>query len=172
MRALRQKVWDPAARDRRRRVHEGQRRALLVGGTTLVNPGPPACHRPPESRRLSENSSPDASAPQRTFLSRRTNETAVLLDKQLPEVIPEHDFYHEYYSEGGYKLRIPHRDVIENVNSKVYLNNVKTEVLENLRMLEGAPGVQMHELPPEHQLPDLDDDESPDERCGAGREAG
>lgn len=92
----------------------------------------------------------------------------MLLDKTLPEVIPYHDFYHEYYSEGGYKLRIPHKDVIENVNSKVYLNNVKTEVLENLRMLEGAPGVQMHELPPEHQLPDLDDDENPDERRARG----
>lgn len=96
-----------------------------------------------------------------------TNETAVLLDKTLREDIPYHDFYHEYYADAGYKLRIqPKGEPIENLNSKVYVNNVKMEVLENLRMLEGAPGVQMHELPPEHQLPDLDDDENPDERCG------
>lgn len=159
VRAFREEVRDPAARYRRRRLHQGQRRPLLA-------------------RLRSQSFSASATAPvtQPTTFSEsvsfaavmspcRTNETAVLLDRQLPEVIPYHDFYHEYYADGGYKLRIPHKDVIENVNSKVYLNNVKTEVLENLRMLEGAPGVQMHELPPEHQMPDLDDDESPDERC-------
>lgn len=95
-----------------------------------------------------------------------TNETAVLLDRTLKEDIPYHDFYHEYYAEAGYKLRIHPLNIVDNLNSKQYLNNVKTAVLENLRMLEHAPGVQMSEMPPESLLPELDEDECPDERYG------
>ena len=40
-------------------------------------------------------------------------------------------------------------------------------VLDNLRMLEAAPGVAMSELPPESMLPEVEEEEEPDERYGA-----
>ena len=35
---------------------------------------------------------------------------------------------------------------IENANATKYLNNIKQQVLEQLRCLEHAPSVQMHEV--------------------------
>ena len=93
-------------------------------------------------------------------------ETGVLLDRPMKEDIPPHQFYYEYYADADYKLKVyPHMS-LENQNTRTHLNNVKTAVLEHLRMLEHAPGVSMHELPPEHLLPELDDDEWPDQRYG------
>ena len=93
-------------------------------------------------------------------------ETGVLLDRPMKEDIPPHQFYYEYYADADYKLKVYPHMTLENQNTRTHLNNVKTAVLEHLRMLEHAPGVSMHELPPEHLLPELDDDEWPDQRYG------
>ena len=81
---------------------------------------------------------------------------------------------------------------IENANATKYLNQIKQQVLEQLRCLEHAPSVQMHEVefsnniydyikssfisrywlcsislqvPPDHLIPELDDElANPDER--------
>ncbi|KAK3041253.1 hypothetical protein RJ639_001536, partial [Escallonia herrerae] len=53
----------------------------------------------------------------------------------------------------------------ENLNSKSYLGMIKMQVLENLRCIQHAPSVQMHEVPPDFYIPDYDEDEqNPDER--------
>lgn len=96
-----------------------------------------------------------------------TNETAVLLDRKLPKDIPEHDFYYEYYADQDYKLKVEPTNYIENLNNKTYVHEVKKEVMENLRAIEHAPGVAMHEVPPDSMIPEFDEDDLHyDERYG------
>lgn len=96
-----------------------------------------------------------------------TNETAVLLDRKLPKDIPEHDFYYEYYADQDYKLKVEPTNYIENLNNKTYVHEVKKEVMENLRAIEHAPGVAMHEVPPDSMIPEFDEDDlNYDERYG------
>ena len=96
-----------------------------------------------------------------------TNETAVLLDRKLPKDIPEHDFYYEYYADQDYKLKVEPTNYIENLNNNTYMHEVKKEVLENLRAIEHAPGVAMHEVPPDSMIPEFDEDDlNYDERYG------
>jgi len=85
------------------------------------------------------------------------NETATLLGKTLDENIPEHEFYYEYYSDASYQLKVQQKNPIENLNSYAYLQGIKTCILDNLSQLEVAPSVQMHEVPPEAFIPELDE---------------
>jgi len=92
-------------------------------------------------------------------------ETAVLLDTKLSDDIPDNDYY-EYYAP-QYTLKTRPYQVIENMNVRSYIDQIRREVMENLRDLEHAPGVQMSEPPPENYIPEHDDDEdNPDERLG------
>ncbi|KAF3779053.1 Histone deacetylase 9 [Nymphaea thermarum] len=89
-------------------------------------------------------------------------ETGVLLDTELPNDIPDNE-YIKYFGP-DYLLKIQHGN-IENLNSKSYLSTIKMQVLENLRCIQHAPGVQMQEVPPDFYIPDIDEDEqNPDER--------
>ncbi|XP_022957985.1 histone deacetylase 9 isoform X2 [Cucurbita moschata] len=91
-----------------------------------------------------------------------TVETGVLLDTELPNEIPDNE-YIKYFSP-DHLLRIPSGHM-ENLNTKSYLSTIKTQVLENLRFIQHAPGVQMQEVPPDFYIPDFDEDEqNPDER--------
>jgi histone deacetylase 1/2 len=87
-----------------------------------------------------------------------TRETAALLDKELCEDIPNHDFYYQYYSDGEYKLKVTPTFAIENLNTKQYLQSVKNVVLQNLNSLEHAPGVQMQIVPSDNVIPEFDED--------------
>lgn len=96
-----------------------------------------------------------------------TYETAALLDRTLSADIPQHDFYYEYYSDVDYKLKVVPTNYIENLNTKTYLQNVKQQVMENLRALEHAPGVAMQEAPPDSMIPEFDEDDlNADEKYG------
>ncbi|GMH11119.1 hypothetical protein Nepgr_012960 [Nepenthes gracilis] len=91
-----------------------------------------------------------------------TVETGVLLDTDLPNKIPDNE-YIKYFAP-DYSLNIQNGH-IENLNSKSYLGTIKMQVLENLRRIQHAPGVQMQEVPPDFYIPDFDEDEeNPDER--------
>ncbi|CAN6452418.1 unnamed protein product [Victoria cruziana] len=90
-----------------------------------------------------------------------TVETGVLLDTELPDEIPDND-YLQYFAP-GYSLKIRHGN-IENLNSKSYLSTIKTQILENLRSMQHAPAVQMQEIPPDFYIPDIEDEQNPDER--------
>ncbi|XP_070016938.1 histone deacetylase 17 isoform X2 [Nicotiana sylvestris] len=89
-------------------------------------------------------------------------ETGVLLDTELPNEIPDND-YIKYFGP-DYSLKLPGGH-IENLNSKSYIGTIKMQVMENLRCIQHAPGVQMQEVPPDFYIPDFDEDEqNPDER--------
>ncbi|CAL9191480.1 unnamed protein product [Musa hybrid cultivar] len=91
-----------------------------------------------------------------------TVETGVLLDSDLPNEIPENE-YIKYFAP-DYTLKIPNGNM-ENLNSKSYLSTIKVQVLESLRCIQHAPGVQMQEVPPDFYIPEFDEDEqNPDER--------
>lgn len=90
-------------------------------------------------------------------------ETGVLLDTELPNEIPDND-YIKYFAP-DYSLKINTAGNMENLNSKTYLSAIKVQVMENLRAIQHAPSVQMHEVPPDFYIPDIDEDElNPDER--------
>ncbi|URE13853.1 Neutral alkaline invertase [Musa troglodytarum] len=91
-----------------------------------------------------------------------TVETGVLLDADLPNEIPENE-YIKYFAP-DYTLKIPNGNM-ENLNSKSYLSTIKVQVLESLRCIQHAPGVQMQEVPPDFYIPEFNEDEqNPDER--------
>ena len=56
--------------------------------------------------------------------------------------------------------------VQDNGNAKSYLQAIKNTIMENLRAIVHAPSVQMHEVPPDSYIPEVDQDDltSPDER--------
>jgi hypothetical protein len=58
--------------------------------------------------------------------------------------------------------------VQDNGNAKSYLQAIKNNIMENLRSIVHAPSVQMHEVPPDSYIPEVDQDDltSPDERIG------
>lgn len=70
--------------------------------------------------------------------------TDVTLESKLPEEIPFRTFFNPDYS-----LHPNLGDKYDNKNSRKYLDNVKIKVLEQLRSLNGAPSVQMNEIPPD-----------------------
>ena len=74
-------------------------------------------------------------------------ETAAVLDAQISESIPM-NAYMEYYAP-EYRLGVASRWCIENANKVAYLNHVKKVVFDNLKDMEFAPSVQMHEVPPD-----------------------
>ncbi|KAI3985102.1 hypothetical protein MKX01_027188 [Papaver californicum] len=83
-------------------------------------------------------------------------------DAELPNEIPDNDYIK--YSGPDYSLKILHGH-IENLSSKSYISTIKMQVMESLRSIKHAPGVQMHEVPPDFYIPDFDEDgQNPDER--------
>ena len=77
-------------------------------------------------------------------------ETSVLLGtKGIPIEVPYNDYF-EYYAP-DYKLHLT-PEPRENMNTEASLNSVRTELLQQLQDLQGAPSVQMQEVPPEFDL--------------------
>ncbi|RKP38799.1 hypothetical protein BJ085DRAFT_42687 [Dimargaris cristalligena] len=78
-----------------------------------------------------------------------TYETSVLLDVDLPNELPP-TVYHEFFAP-DYQLHPVLSGRIPNQNNAAYLNDVSRTVLEQLRSIQGAPSVQMQEIPPDIQ---------------------
>lgn len=96
-------------------------------------------------------------------------ETAVLLDQpDIPNEIPFNDYY-EYYAP-DYNLHLT-PEVTENLNTKETIDGVRTDLLQQLSDLQGAPSVAMQEVPPTVQRSDGDamDEDDPDERDATGK---
>ena len=62
---------------------------------------------------------------------------------QVTDELPYNDYY-EYYAP-DFNLHVPPNATMENANTRQYLESVKQQVFENLRLLNGAPGVQMQQ---------------------------
>lgn len=100
-------------------------------------------------------------------------ETSVLLDKKIDNHIPFNDYY-EYYAP-DYELHLT-PEPMENLNSKDNIDAVRVELLQQLKDLQGAPSVAMHEVPPvferapEGGIPavELAEDKDPNQRPPEG----
>jgi hypothetical protein len=82
------------------------------------------------------------------------NETAVLLDTKVSNDIP----FNEYFEHYGplYQLHNPMQSKIHNQNTSQYLNQVRETAMEHLRHLECAPSVQMHQVPADFFVEDIE----------------
>jgi len=76
-------------------------------------------------------------------------ETSVLLDTDISDEIPYNDYF-EYYAP-DFKLHLT-PTAQENLNTDASLEKVKLDLLQQLQNLQGAPSVQMQEVPPEFVL--------------------
>ncbi len=90
-------------------------------------------------------------------------ETALLLGADIDDNIPYNDYWQ--YFQPDHKLHFPKQNM-ENNNDKEYLEKLKIKVFENLRCLNGAPSVQMQEVPPTYYVSEeeLEETMNPDER--------
>mmetsp|Transcript_33288 Transcript_33288/g.92741 ORF Transcript_33288/g.92741 Transcript_33288/m.92741 type:complete len:424 (-) Transcript_33288:24-1295(-) len=71
-------------------------------------------------------------------------ETSVLLDQEIPNEIPFNDYY-EYYAP-DFELHLKPDPSMENQNKNI--DAIRTELLQQLKDLQGAPSVQMQQVPP------------------------
>ncbi|EOD19100.1 hypothetical protein EMIHUDRAFT_419321 [Emiliania huxleyi CCMP1516] len=88
-------------------------------------------------------------------------ETAVVLGEELAEDLPWNDYYEHFAPD--FSLQVTPSATMENANTRQYLDTVRQQVFENLRMLQGAPGVQMEAVPhdPEAAAAEADPDVRP-----------
>ncbi|VVT56674.1 uncharacterized protein SAPINGB_P005208 [Magnusiomyces paraingens] len=75
-------------------------------------------------------------------------ETSVCLDVELDSRLPASIPFVKYFAP-DYSLFPNLSGKIDNKNSRKYLESVKTQVMEQLRYLNGAPSIQMQEVPPD-----------------------
>ncbi|KAK9729626.1 putative histone deacetylase 1-B [Basidiobolus ranarum] len=87
-------------------------------------------------------------------------ETGVILNEELDENLPYNDYY-EYFGP-DYKLGVPSNNM-ENLNTREYLENIRSKVIDNLRQIPFAPSVQMQEVPRDFSS-DEEEEEDPDVR--------
>ena len=91
-----------------------------------------------------------------------TNETAILLDEEVPDEMPFND-YIEYFGP-DFRLNITPSNM-QNLNDDKYLEKMKIKLIENLRHIQGAPGIALGEVPPDTYLSsDNESDDEPDLR--------
>jgi len=87
-------------------------------------------------------------------------ETGLLCSRILPNELP-HDTPHREYFAPDYQLFPDTWTQIENCNTRSYLDRLKSQILDNIRRLFGAPSVQLQSVPIDHIESD-DDTYSPD----------
>jgi histone deacetylase 1/2 len=87
-----------------------------------------------------------------------TFETAVALDCDITNDLPYNDYF-EYFGP-DFKLHISPSNMA-NQNTPEYLEQIKTKLFENLRMIPHAPGVQSRPIP-EDGLPDEEEEQEED----------
>lgn len=75
-----------------------------------------------------------------------TYETAVLQETELSNELPYNDYLSHYGPD--YKLHPPIVNQQDNMNTRAYLEGIRIRVNEHLRFLQGAPSVQMQQIPP------------------------
>uniref|UniRef100_A0A8C6VRG2 Histone deacetylase 3 n=1 Tax=Naja naja TaxID=35670 RepID=A0A8C6VRG2_NAJNA len=91
-----------------------------------------------------------------------TYETSLLVDEAISEELPYSEYF-EYFAP-DFTL---HPDVstrIENQNSRQYLDQIRQTIFENLKMLNHAPSVQIHDVPSDLLSYDRTDEPDPEER--------
>jgi histone deacetylase 1/2 len=82
--------------------------------------------------------------------------------QELADDLPPNDYY--AYFVPDWKLHLQPNTQMDNLNTRSSLESIKAQVLENLRALQGAPSVQMAQMPPAMHSDDEDDDLDADQR--------
>jgi hypothetical protein len=77
-----------------------------------------------------------------------TYETAVLVGAELPDELPR-TVYDSFFRDSHWKLHPPLTGRVDNMNTEASLRRITTSIRSKLRYLQGAPSVQMSELPPD-----------------------
>ncbi|BFZ64724.1 histone deacetylase [Saitoella coloradoensis] len=90
-----------------------------------------------------------------------TYETGILVGQQVGPEIPYSDYY-EYFGP-DYTLDVKPSNM-ENLNTREYLEKIKTQVLSNLSRTKFAPSVQMQDVPRDRDDDEDEEDDNPDER--------
>jgi len=90
-------------------------------------------------------------------------ETSVLLEEPIENNIPFNDYY-EYYAP-DFELHLKPDPSMANANDN--LTSIRTELLQQLQDLQGAPSVQMQQVPPAFRTTAADDNDDMDEDEGA-----
>ncbi|KAJ3204409.1 Histone deacetylase 2 [Entophlyctis luteolus] len=72
------------------------------------------------------------------------HETTLALGVEVAKEIPYHDYFEGYGP--TYLLDIPASNM-ENLNSRKYLDQIQTKILESLRQIPHVPSVQSHHIP-------------------------
>ncbi|BFY99924.1 hypothetical protein BsWGS_02964 [Bradybaena similaris] len=91
-----------------------------------------------------------------------TYETAVLLEEQISNEIPFNE-YLEYFGPDFFL----HPEIFtkqENLNTRQYLDNIKSTIMDNLKMLTAAPSVQMQDVPSDLLCLETTEETDPDVR--------
>lgn len=106
-----------------------------------------------------------------------TYETSILVDTELSNDLPPNEYIDFFRPD--YQLHPHLSGRVENQNDRQYLLKVRERIMEQLRYLDGAPSIQMQEIPPDIQgyldgdeeLKDLEEDseEGKDTRPLGGR---
>ena len=97
-------------------------------------------------------------------------ETSVLLEEPIENEVPFNDYY-EYYAP-DFELHLKPDPSMENANDN--LTSIRTDLLQQLQDLQGAPSVQMQQVPPAFRTTpandnnDDDDDDDDDDDGGKG----
>ncbi|KAJ3415404.1 hypothetical protein HDV05_004998 [Chytridiales sp. JEL 0842] len=87
-------------------------------------------------------------------------ETSLAAGVELPDALPYHEYFEGYGPE--YCLNIPASNM-ENMNSREYIDKIKTGVLKHLREIPHAPSVQLQDVPIDHFSSDDEDDDNLEE---------
>ncbi|PUU73280.1 hypothetical protein B9Z19DRAFT_1058215 [Tuber borchii] len=79
-----------------------------------------------------------------------TYETAICVGAEIKDDLPARTPYREYFGP-DYKLHPPlsKEGKYENKNTRKYLESMKAKIMEQLRFIDGAPSVQLQEIPPD-----------------------
>lgn len=76
-------------------------------------------------------------------------ETSVLTSVHIDSTVVPDIPFREYFLRENYLLHPQLGDRIDNKNTKKYLESVRIQILEQVRFLNGAPSVQLQEIPPD-----------------------
>lgn len=106
-----------------------------------------------------------------------TYETAVLVGAAIPDELPA-TIYDPFFRDSHWKLHPPITGKVDNLNTAASLQRISINIRNKLRYLQGAPSIQMQEIPPdlagwlesEERSKEEKDEEKGTSRAGERRE--
>lgn len=78
-----------------------------------------------------------------------TYETSLLVDEQIPNEIPYNEYFEYFSPDFTLLLDKPCGEATHNANTRQYLEMITKFTHEQLKLIQGAPSVQMHQTPPD-----------------------